>query len=49
LDALYYMIVTSATIGYGDIYPKTLLARFLVVMIIMSVFFVFGDNIAKIG
>ena len=49
LDALYYMIITSGTIGYGDIYPRTLLARSVVVVIILSVFFVFGDNIAKIG
>jgi len=49
LDALYFMIITSGTIGYGDICPRTLLARSVVVVIILSVFFVFGDNIAKIG
>eukprot|EP00347_Sterkiella_histriomuscorum_P016353 403353514 len=49
LDALYYMIITSATVGFGDIYPKTLIARTIVVMILLCVFIVFGDNISKIG
>jgi len=49
LDALYYMIITSGTVGYGDIIPKTIIARTCVVTILMCVFFVFGDNISKIG
>lgn len=49
IDALYYMIITSATVGYGDIFPQTLLARSVIVLIIMCVFMVFGDNIGKIS
>lgn len=49
LDAFYYMIVTASTIGYGDIYPKSVIARFIVLAILLCVFAVLGDNISKIG
>ena len=43
------MVITSVTIGYGDIYPRTPLARAIIVLVILSVFAVFGENISKIG
>lgn len=33
-DMLYYMLVTLGTIGYGDITPKTTLARFAIIVTI---------------
>ncbi len=32
-DAIYFSFVTGLTIGYGDLVPKTLLARALAVLI----------------
>ncbi len=36
IDALYFSIVTMATVGYGDIHPVTPIGKFLAVMIIIS-------------
>jgi hypothetical protein len=49
LDAFYYMIITAATIGYGDIYPNVFTSRIIMLAMILSVFAVFGENISKIG
>jgi hypothetical protein len=38
LDLLYFSIVTLATVGYGDIYPKTGVARMLVASEIIAGF-----------
>ena len=43
------MIVTASTIGYGDIYQISFLARSVVLVIILGVFAIFGDNISKLG
>ncbi|NTV43009.1 MAG: two pore domain potassium channel family protein, partial [Syntrophobacteraceae bacterium] len=36
LDALYFSIVTVATVGYGDIHPKTGLGKLVAVMLIVG-------------
>jgi hypothetical protein len=43
------MIITSATVGFGDIFPKTILARAVVVGILLCVFLIFADNISKMS
>jgi hypothetical protein len=37
MDALYYTVVTHVTLGYGDISPKTQLARRIVTLHILLV------------
>ena len=49
LDALYYVIITTATVGYGEIYPTSILSRAIVVSILLIVFLIFADNISKIS
>jgi hypothetical protein len=36
LDALYFLIVTIATVGYGDIHPVTTAGKILVMVIILT-------------
>ena len=49
IDAFYYMIVTCLTLGYGDILPTHASSRILIVIIIVSLFFTFSDQIAKLS
>ena len=35
LDAFYFLIVTIATVGYGDLHPLTPLGKMLVIAIIL--------------
>ena len=43
IDAIYYMIITSGTIGYGDYYPTSSLSRMVLVVIIVMIISVFGN------
>ena len=48
LDALYFVIVTSSTIGYGDITPIRPFSRMAVVLIILTMIYVISNNIRKL-
>lgn len=41
IDALYYSVVTGATLGFGDIYPKGLLSKTMAIVEVLSIFLVF--------
>jgi len=49
LDAFYYMIVTASSIGYGDIYPTNTVSRMSIMVIIMMILSVFGNQISKLA
>jgi hypothetical protein len=48
IDSLYFMLVTTATIGYGDIYPKIIETRFLIIFIISLFVYLISEQISKI-
>jgi voltage-gated potassium channel Kch len=47
--AFYYMIVTSSTLGYGDIYPKQSLSRMVSVILILTMVYIISDQLSKIS
>ena len=46
-DAIWYMLVTLSTVGYGDIYPKTIIGRLLasVLVILTPVILIYILNV----
>lgn len=48
-DALYFTIVTYSTVGYGDISPKTVFAKFFVISMIIVGLVVFATSITVIA
>jgi voltage-gated potassium channel len=49
LAAFYYMIVTSSTLGYGDIYPIQTISRMATVTIIFFMIFTITNQLSKIS
>jgi hypothetical protein len=43
VDAIYYMIITSGTIGYGDYFPINTVSRMTIIIIIVMIISVFGN------
>lgn len=48
-EALYYMVVTFATIGFGDYFPTVTLSRLVVVVIIVVALYTFPLFFAKLA
>ena len=49
LSAVYWSIVTMTTVGYGDMYPSTMIGKFLAMGVIVLGISFLGDVIGKLG
>lgn len=49
LTAFYYTIVTTATLGYGDIYPLQTTSRMMVVVMILTMVYILSDQLTKMS
>ena len=47
LDAYYFSMITSSSVGYGDVLPKTPKAKVLVMIHILCMFFVMLPVVVK--
>lgn len=48
IDLFYYLVITFTTVGFGDVYPKTSLAKVLTIMIALSGMLFSGMFVATI-
>lgn len=48
IDLFYYLVITFTTVGFGDVYPKTSLAKLLTIMIALSGMLFSGMFVATI-
>ena len=48
LAAIYYMMVTAFTIGYGDIYPLRFLAKMTVSIMVLILLAIIQTNVSKL-
>ncbi len=49
VDVLYWLVTTTATVGYGDITPKTQLGRLLVILVVLAGVTVVATVAARAG
>jgi hypothetical protein len=47
--SLYWSVITTLTVGYGDIVPQTALERVFVIIVALVICGVFGYTISTIG
>lgn len=47
LDAYYFSVVTSSSVGYGDVLPQTRKAKMLTIVHIVSMFFIMLPMVLK--
>ena len=48
-DGIWWWVVTSATVGYGDVYPHTTAGRLIAIFAILTGFYVYSQGIALIA
>lgn len=48
IDAIYYIVVTGSTLGYGDIHPIKAVSRFTIISVIFIIIYIFAKQINKI-
>jgi hypothetical protein len=48
-SAFYFMIVTIATVGFGDFYPSSDLARFLIGLFIIVIIIVLSKQTSELN
>ena len=48
IEAVYFIIITSSTLGYGDIVPTNTISRLLVIFLLIFLIYFFSDQIASI-
>ncbi|CAG9322222.1 unnamed protein product [Blepharisma stoltei] len=49
LTALYYTIVTTSTVGYGDIFPQRTASRMAILFMILAMAFILSDQLSKMS
>lgn len=49
LDVLYWLVTTTATVGYGDITPKTQMGKLLVILVVLAGVTVVATVAARAG